>query len=200
MYKIFHNERFLEVVGKEPKRNSNTRIIFNPTIEQIELEVFNFRAENSIKNITIVSHNVLQTWTNVCRNFSWVEAAGGLVVNEQNELLVIFRRERWDLPKGHVDAGESPEIAALREVQEECGISCPTIISKLTSTYHIYFQGKKWFLKQTHWYNMQSQSHQALVPQIEESISDIRWIDGAMREVVLRSTYASLHTIFDRYF
>ena len=49
-------------------------------------------------------------------------AAGGLVTNKHNELLMIFRRAKWDLPKGKLDEGESIEACAVREVEEETGI------------------------------------------------------------------------------
>ena len=52
-----------------------------------------------------------------------IEAAGGLVVNAAGKLLVIERLGVWDLPKGKLESGETAQVAALREIEEECGIS-----------------------------------------------------------------------------
>jgi 8-oxo-dGTP pyrophosphatase MutT (NUDIX family) len=51
-----------------------------------------------------------------------IKAGGGIVVNEQNEVLLIYRRGKWDLPKGKLDDGETIEECALREVKEETGL------------------------------------------------------------------------------
>ncbi len=54
--------------------------------------------------------------------FKPVTAAGGLVENEKGEVLLIFRRGKWDLPKGKLDPGETIEQCAVREVEEETGL------------------------------------------------------------------------------
>src|ERR671932_523429 len=55
-----------------------------------------------------------------------VHAAGGLVVRDDGRIAVIHRPryDDWSLPKGKLDPGESFEEAALREVEEETGMSC----------------------------------------------------------------------------
>ena len=65
-----------------------------------------------------------------------IQAGGGLVLNEQNELLFIFRRGSWDLPKGKVDLGETIEACALREVEEETGVKNLTLVDFLGITQH----------------------------------------------------------------
>jgi hypothetical protein len=85
-----------------------------------------------------------------------VPAAGGIVWKKSGELLMIYRRGRWDLPKGKIEADESIEIAALREVEEECGIGKLRLIQKFDTSYHIYPERKKWLLKETHWFEMLS--------------------------------------------
>jgi 8-oxo-dGTP pyrophosphatase MutT (NUDIX family) len=49
--------------------------------------------------------------------------AGGLVVRDGEVLLISPRAGRWQLPKGHVEPGEAPAQAAVREVREETGVS-----------------------------------------------------------------------------
>ncbi|WNJ19797.1 NUDIX domain-containing protein [Pontibacter sp. G13] len=102
-------------------------------------------------------------------------AAGGLVHNEEGAFLMISHRNVWTLPKGHVEKEEPVELAAVREVQEETGLQQVEMIGPLIVTYHTYFEKKKWVLKETHWYRMTADKSQALIPQLEESISEVAW-------------------------
>ncbi len=109
--------------------------------------------------------------------FSNVDTAGGLVENEKGEYLMIYHRKRWSLPKGHVEWREDPEQAALREVKEETGISELELVEQMDNTYHTFKKGRKWIFKTTKWYKMRSHSSEELIPQEEEHISEIRWIN-----------------------
>jgi len=110
-----------------------------------------------------------------------IPAAGGVVVNDRGELLLIHRRGKWDLPKGKLDRGEEVEEAAIREVEEETGAQELVLDSFLCQTYHIYkaphtTEGSKpWALKTTWWYRMSALSDTPLVPQAEEQITEVRW-------------------------
>jgi 8-oxo-dGTP pyrophosphatase MutT (NUDIX family) len=107
--------------------------------------------------------------------FIIIEAAGGCVFNQKGQLLVIYRRNSWDLPKGKIDQGETPDIAAIREVQEETGILNLSISHEISQTWHTYKQ-KNRILKRTYWYDMHTtDSH--LTPQLEEDIEEARWVD-----------------------
>src|SRR5258705_8336444 len=88
------------------------------------------------------------------KKFSFIQAAGGLVLNEKKEILLIFRRGKWDLPKGKLDKGEKLEDCAIREVEEETGLKKIELVSPLTTTYHTYHEGTKFILKESHWYMM----------------------------------------------
>lgn len=104
------------------------------------------------------------------------EAAGGLVYNEKKELLAIYRRGFWDLPKGKIEVGETHEQAALREVEEETGLQGLQIGHFLACTYHVYSEKNgQQILKRTYWWTMQA-AEQPLVPQVEESIEKAVWI------------------------
>ena len=109
--------------------------------------------------------------------FSNVDTAGGLVENEKGEILVICHRNRWSLPKGHIEWLEEPEKAALREVKEETGLNKLEIVEQMASTYHTFRKRRKWIFKTTKWFKMRSSSQEELIPQEEEHISDIRWVD-----------------------
>ena len=51
-----------------------------------------------------------------------VTAAGGMVLNDKDEILFIYRKKRWDLPKGKTEKNETIESSAIREVEEETGV------------------------------------------------------------------------------
>ena len=71
-----------------------------------------------------------------------------------------------------IEKGESPKEGAVREVEEECGISDIVLGDHLTDTYHTYQLKGEWVLKKTHWYRMQSEATE-LIPQTEEGISSV---------------------------
>jgi 8-oxo-dGTP pyrophosphatase MutT (NUDIX family) len=115
-------------------------------------------------------------WQDFKSCFEWVEAAGGYVLNATGQLLVFYRRGYWDMPKGKIDPGETPEQAAVREVQEETGLLNVKLGDFLTHTYHTYEHKGKRVLKNTWWYRM-STSDTQVVPQSEEDIEKIEWVN-----------------------
>ena len=110
------------------------------------------------------------------KKFTLVTAAGGLVMNGNDEVLLIYRKGKWDLPKGKKEKGEKLEDCALREVEEETGLKQVKLISPLTVTYHTYHEGSRYMLKDSHWFNMKASAKQQLVPQKEEDIHEIKWV------------------------
>lgn len=127
-----------------------------------------------------------------------IEAAGGLVINEKGEYLIIYRKKKWDLPKGKLDYDESPEAAALREVKEECGVNKLSIIKPLDKTFHTYQEKNKRYLKKNHWYLMQTTGNGSLKPQIEEDIEIAEWMTvEQIRKVVFSNTYLTIKTLLD---
>lgn len=112
----------------------------------------------------------------VSKLYEPVQAGGGVVQNEAGDVLMIYRRGRWDLPKGKLDDGEDIAACALREVQEETGLNRIKPGRKITDTWHIYsFHGSR-LLKQTSWYLMQGDSRETPHPQAEENIEEVRWV------------------------
>lgn len=111
------------------------------------------------------------------KKFTIVTAAGGIVENEKNEVLLIFRRGKWDLPKGKLEKGENLEDCAVREVEEETGLQQIQLANLFTITYHTYHEGTKFILKDSHWYSMKVSGEQKLTPQVEEDILEIKWVN-----------------------
>lgn len=131
-----------------------------------------------------------------------IQAGGGLVLNEQNELLFIFRRGSWDLPKGKVDSGETIEACALREVEEETGVGNLTLVDFVGITQHQYFDPylQEEVIKESHWYIMTVKGVPALIPQTEEDITDIKWVPLAEVNALIINAYASIKEIIGLFF
>jgi len=110
------------------------------------------------------------------KKFTLVQAAGGLVENENGDLLMIFRRGKWDLPKGKLDKGETLAECAVREVEEETGLQRIQLLTALPVTYHTYHEGSKYILKESYWYHMKVEGTQHLVPQVGEGIDEVKWV------------------------
>ena len=83
-------------------------------------------------------------------------AGGGVVVNEKNQVLFIYRRKKWDLPKGKLDPGEDIKACAIREVMEETGIRNLTIGKLIIVTTHSYEEKGLNMQKETHWFEMKA--------------------------------------------
>lgn len=135
-------------------------------------------------------------------NKKTIIAAGGLVENEKGEILMMFRRGFWDLPKGKLDEGESIETCAVREVQEETGLQNVQLIYFLCKTYHEYFD--KWInedvIKESWWYLMKSSSLEKLIPQTEEDIEKLIWVDKKEMDKYLGNTYPSIKEVIEENF
>lgn len=132
----------------------------------------------------------------ISKTHQFIEAAGGLVFNPKGELLVIFRRGFWDLPKGKIDKRETPSIAALREVEEETGVHGLMLQKQLSDTYHTYFMHNKYILKKTYWYRMVLESSLPLIPQIEEDIEQAVWMNKEQIAAILKDTYPNIQGLF----
>jgi 8-oxo-dGTP pyrophosphatase MutT (NUDIX family) len=133
------------------------------------------------------------------KKFTIIKAAGGLVVNEKNKLLMIFRRGKWDLPKGKLDDGETLEQCAVREVEEETGLTNIELLSPLLTTYHTYHEGSKFVLKESYWYNMKVTGQQNLQPQIEEDILETRWVTTKEAEQLFPECFPSVIDVIKEY-
>ena len=200
MYKIFHE---------------NKALIF-PKIEGDSLR-FDATPQESDRYESDILYDFLQEWladkeqtdtfihqvgenavaSALSQTFRMAPAAGGVVVKD-GKLVAIVRHGIPDLPKGHIEKGESPEQAALREVKEETNIGKLRIVKELPSTWHCYFEHEEWKLKRTYWYLMESENTIQPKPQTEEGISEIKLVGNEEIEDFLKHTFRSISEILGK--
>lgn len=124
-----------------------------------------------------------------------IDAAGGVVEDEDGSVLMIYRRGRWDLPKGKRDDGEAIDACAVREVSEETGLQGIELSGKVCDTYHIYAQRGQQLVKTTSWYRMKGSNVEPLSPQAEESIQEARWISREELGPIAFKSYEAIREV-----
>lgn len=111
-------------------------------------------------------------------------SAGGILMEDGSVLLILMRNLKgdqvWTFPKGHVDPGETPEQAAVREVLEETGWECEIDSYLLTSTYS-FMRGDMMVDKDVRWYLMKRVGGDG-VPRTPDEVLDMRWLPLAEAE------------------
>jgi len=147
----------------------------------------------------IINSDLGELFENFSLAFSVITAGGGVVQNNHQEVLLIFRKGRWDLPKGKLDEGESIEECAVREVCEETGLNHVEITEKLPDTFHTYSESGKKILKKSVWYKMAAEDNQILKPQLEEDITDLKWVPLQELNRYLDITYPSVRDVLQNF-
>lgn len=121
-----------------------------------------------------------------------VIAGGGKAYNANNEVLFIYRNNKWDLPKGKAEGKESIEETAIREVEEETGVEGLKITKPLPTTYHIFKRNGKHKIKVTYWFEMKTKFDGKLYPQEKEGITKVEWLDEKSAQKALENSYANI--------
>jgi len=199
MYKVFFNDSTI-ILDSEIKKSFKNNIadnvdfesytIINQIVSEIEF------ADKSLAYL-IYNSDIDKLWNYFRSRFVEIPAAGGLVKNDEGFFLFINRLGVWDLPKGKIEKKETPASTAIREVEEECGLSGLSIVRQLDSTYHIYRSPylnypDNLVLKETKWFLMNYSGTEDLVPQTEEDIVEVRWVPASEMDEMLADTYSSL--------
>lgn len=167
--------------------------------ENCDPELYLNSCETERKTYYIYYKDLEKLFKEFKNKFVQVTAAGGLVLNENQEMLMIFRNGIWDLPKGKVEKNEQIEAAALREVEEECGLEGVFIKTFAGLTYHLYEMEGKQFFKTSHWYTMGIKDpDQKLIPQTEEGISKVVWTGKEQLDEVFKNTYPNIKWLINK--
>ncbi len=176
MYKVHFENRYI-VISSEPDRLQKYGLFhkFGSTSELYKI-IGDFQADKSMSSVNIYGHNINHIWKIFRIYFTEVGAAGGLVKHSSGRYLFIEKRGMLDLPKGHLEPGEEPESCAMREVNEECGISGHRILKPLQPSYHTYVMGGISYLKKTSWFMMSYDGPMVTVPEISEGITKVEWL------------------------
>jgi 8-oxo-dGTP pyrophosphatase MutT (NUDIX family) len=182
------------VLQQKNQSSQNQSFINLDLLKKTEIldEFEKFAHETSQTLLTFETESLEKGFEKFRKAFKYIYAAGGLIEKE-NTWLFIYRLKRWDLPKGKLDMGESPEDAAIRECEEECGITQLTITKTLAPTYHIYAHKGSYALKKTYWYAMSTGHTGALVPQLEENIEKVEWFSKQqIQAIVFPNSYPAI--------
>lgn len=187
IYRIYINKNSLFIADSIPKEIEK--------IQQLETQGFDFLKfyksliKGKKKDYVLISKTPKILFKSIKKKLTIIKAAGGLVKNAKGDYLFIFRNKKWDLPKGKVEKGEKVKIAAIREVEEECGVKIEKRQACLGKTYHIYELDGEVILKCTSWYPMKVKGAPKLIPQKEEGITTASWVSPLGIKAKMKNTY-----------
>ncbi len=199
MFNIYFGNRLISISApKEAKKIKCKQIIYCKDKKSFDKIYKNFLANEGITNLAIVTIHPEKMFKCLRDKYIHIKAAGGVVFNENNEVLVIKRDGLWDLPKGKIEKQEKKKKAAVREVEEECGIKSPVIQNKIMKTYHTYSLKGKPIFKTTYWYTMKYSGNETLIPQLEEGITEVKWIPVNRIVRIMENSYRSLIPLFEK--
>lgn len=192
MYKVHFENRFI-LISPEPDRLQKYGLFhkFHDTKELYKL-IADFQTDKSNSAINIYGPDIKHIWKIFRIYFTEVGAAGGLVKHKSGRYLFIEKKGKLDLPKGHIEKGEEPEACALREVNEECGITSHSIVKPICPSYHTYSWEGISYLKKTSWFLMKYDGEMITEPQVSEGITKVQWLFPDELNVIKGHAWLSL--------
>ena len=194
MYKVFIYDKPV-LIHKNPQISGSYEQLKSASNVDLIIQLLE---SDEVEGVEVISENPDYEWEVFKSFFKYIIAAGGTVFNSDNDLLVIYRLGKWDLPKGKLEKEEDIPTCALREVQEECGVDGLKIIKELPSTFHCYKTRKgKWAFKRTYWYTMTTDFKGVLIPQAEEGIDKALWFKKEQYSTIMANTYNSLKLVVE---
>ena len=200
MYKVFINDLLIEFNSLSNYNDSEYEIIRLEN-QQLTEDIFNkIKGEKLTKDLLVICVSPEEVFKSFTKHFKILKAAGGIVSNAEGEFLLINRLGKWDFPKGKIEKGESAEISAIREVEEETSVKNLIITKQLETTYHIYQLRGQYILKPTNWFEMKTDALTKLIPQTEEDITEVIW-DAKVNIIqkLKTNSYRSLSDTFLNY-
>ncbi|MCC6700819.1 MAG: NUDIX domain-containing protein [Fluviicola sp.] len=197
MYKVFIDNKVILFCEKYKiqKKSSNEVILSVDDWSKFDLIAFRQQTDAMIQLVVIAKHPEA-TILEMFKSYQLVEAAGG-IVKRKNSYLFIERHGLWDIPKGKMDEGELPAETAVREIEEECGITGPVVRKPLGITFHTYEWKGKPVLKKNHWFVLDYEGPKTVTPQLEEAITKAVWLKKNAISTLKENTYASICEVID---
>ncbi|MFT3796762.1 NUDIX hydrolase [Flavobacterium sp.] len=194
MYKVFVNDKPLFLTNEIVKETDFQMFLLESIdIEQLIVKMFS----GKISKAYLYYPDEKEILKKLKEKIPVQKAGGGLVYNKHGEVLFIFRNGKWDLPKGGIEKGEEIENTALREVEEETGVSKLTLGRKLQKTYHIFKRNGRYKLKITHWFEMHTTFAGQLHPQEDEGIEKVAWLKPDEIQQALTNSYENIKLLFE---
>jgi 8-oxo-dGTP pyrophosphatase MutT (NUDIX family) len=194
--KIYYNNKPLILANNEKsnKTFAEYSVLMGATANNFN-EAIHLLERKDTKGVLLIDESREQIEKELLWAFYPLHSGGGVVLNETGDVLMIFRRGRWDLPKGKLDEGEDIEQCAVREVIEETGLKTVEIKHKIGNTLHIYPMAGKLILKHTAWYLMQGSAKEPLLPQAEENIEKVMWVKPSGISCLLQNSFETIGDI-----
>ncbi len=193
MYKVFVNDKPLFLTNEIAKETDFQLFLLESVdIEQLIIKMFN----NKIQKAYLYYPDEKEILKKVKEKIPVNKAGGGLVYNKKGEVLFIFRNGKWDLPKGGIEKGEDITETALREVEEETGVTGLVIKKKLQKTYHIFKRNGRYKLKVTHWFEMKTNFEGTPVGQANEGIEKAVWLNPEEVKEALKHSFENIKLLF----
>ncbi|WP_339715552.1 NUDIX domain-containing protein [uncultured Kriegella sp.] len=193
MYKVFVKESPL-ILTNELSEIANSK--YYPLNGDTMKEAIDALSKNKLSEAYIYHPNHEEILKKFSKKIPIEVAAGGVVTNKEGKVLFIYRNDKWDLPKGKLDKGETIEECAVREVEEETGVKGLKIENFLSTTYHIFKRNGKYKLKQVHWYAMKTSYDGKLKGQKSEGIEKVKWKGPKKIKKALENSYTNIKTLF----
>jgi 8-oxo-dGTP pyrophosphatase MutT (NUDIX family) len=199
MYKVFIENRPI-IFAQNDALLTNTYCIASELLEKGEEDLaLIVKSVPKKKNIVVLSDQIEEEFARIFSEYDFIEAAGG-IVKRKKKYLFIKRNGFWDIPKGKLEKKESIEEGAIREIEEECGIAGPIIVSRVGITYHTYRYENKPTIKKTYWFAMEYEGPKQLKGQIEEGITKVEWLKIDELDKVKKKTFPSILEVIQLYF
>ena len=189
-----------ELSAELKKKTNDDDVLFITDVNKIIVDTILVALKTDKKEVIILVDKIDNAKAVFLTHFTNIEAAGGIIQNENKEILFIFRRGKWDLPKGKIENNETPEICAAREIEEETGVKNLILKHKIGETYHIYEENKTMILKTSHWFYFLSNEQQDTVAQTEEDITEVKWIQTRNIKEPMANTYQNIKDILSVFF
>lgn len=193
---IYYQDKSIHLYqSKQSTHNQDVKDLDQLHSKELNEMFKNFIQKIDEKVLQFKTKNIEASLQKFQKAFKYIEAAGGLI-RQEDKVLWIYRLKKWDLPKGKIDSGETPEQAAIRECEEECSIGRLIVENFLCHTYHIYDYKGDFAFKKTYWYDMVSADKNILKPQVEEHIEKVEWMPvDKIKKVVLPNTYPTIKEV-----